>query len=1783
MKASLMRRAIAGGIVVVTVLATGVTGAAAATASRPTPERPAVVNPHFNANATWAETTGGLAHTWSDYTNAGGNQGPNIGSNQQVQISCAVQGFKVADGNTWWYLIASSPWSRSYYVSADPFYNNGATSGSLHGTPFVDPAIQLCGSGGGGTGLLETVGGVTHTFTDYSNAGGNQGPSVSTGQTVTIACRVQGFAVADGNTWWYQIASSPWNNVYYASADAFYNNGATSGSLIGTPYVDGAVPTCSSQQSQGITATPQATTYTETSGGVIHTWSDYTNAGGNQGPNIGSNQQVQISCAVQGFKVANGNTWWYQIASGPWGGNYYASADAFYNNGHTSGSLIGTPYVDTAVPTCVFESNGATSGGYSVTSHAGTETAGDGGATAFLDYQDQSGVGPRVAAHQTIGVSCRVTGAPVANGNTWYYLVQSSPWNNSYYVSADPFYNNGATSGSLHGTPFVDASVPMCTNPQVVPPAAYGSGAGSPGVPGCNRADPVNCSTGNFWDTQTDFQLVGFGPSLVLSRTYNSQLAATRGIFGNGWRSTLDLSLSLNHRDGSVTITMQDGSQVTAEPDGSGGFSFAGNPTATLILNSDGTYLYTPNRMLRYSFSATGTLLAETDLDGRSLHLSYNLAGQLTSATNASGRSITLTSNAQGLIATATDPLGRTTTYTYDGGGNLVTVTNPLGQAWNFTYDSAGQMLTLADPSGGTTINVYNGSGQVTQQTDPAGLVTTFSYKGDNYSAVGGTTTITNPFGAVEVQQYEGGLLYQDFKAFGTPEQTVKSSTYDALGRLLTSTDANGNVTTYAYDAAGDMIAKTDPLGHKTSWSYNQFGEVTSATDARGNTSTQTYDANGNLLTSTDRMGGVTTYAYGNPSLPGLPTSIIKPGGSTTTQSFNASGDLTQQSIQPTAGIVDVKQASYDADGERTCSVAGNAFAAGVRCDSATPSWVPGMSVATFDGAGRQTSVKNQTGGVTTYTYDTVGNRIRQVDPDGATSTWSYDHDGRVVVEVTGVGGSSPSTMNNSYDIRPGTGTCPSSTGVTFCTSTSNGNGAVTTNCYDSLGFQVATILPDGATTAYSYDGDGNRVKVVDAAGRATTSAYDADSRVVSVTYSDGTTPTVSYTYDAEGNRLTMSDGTGKTVYAYDANGRLVAETNGSGGAVQYSYDSFGNLTSITYPSGKQSTRTFDLEGRMLKVNDWLGNSTSFLYDHDGNVVQESLPNGDVERISYDSADRPLKISLTGGGGASLAQITYVRLPNGNIMRETDAGALAGGDTLYVYDGRGDLIAAGSPHQVVTKSAQNVFDAAGNLVQFGAESNSFNADSRLTTSANGTTSTALGYDGIGDVSSIAPASGLPTSYHYDQVGRLLSVTQPYPVPSISTVSPSTGPTGGGTAVTLIGTGLSSTTSVHFGSVAASSLIVVSNTEVVAISPAEVAGTVPVTVTSVGGTSSPSSTTQFTYVAGASRRGHLPTSGHRKQHDAATNVLALFVYNGDGLRMSESGATSAAFTWGHLGVQPEVLGDGTSNYVYGPGGVVLEQIPVAGGSPTYLASDAGGSTRVLLNQAGAVAGTYDYGVYGSVAIHHGPSATPLEYAQSYFDSSTGLNYLINRYYNASLQTFMSQDPAVSATNSPYAYANGNPINIVDPTGEWGWSNVVSFYSSHKDEISDALTIAGDIADLASKFTPAGWVTTAISITTVVISAGSALMACVGSWQSVGCAIAVGSLVLGALGLRVPSHAKSILENVGKWLNRLSFVHDLFLSSMGHAGETSGWSSGGSSGSGGGSPYSASSPPPAPASC
>lgn len=86
----------------------------------------------------------------------------------------------------------------------------------------------------------------------------------------------------------------------------------------------------------------------------------------------------------------------------------------------------------------------------------------------------------------------------------------------------------------------------------------------------------------------------------------------------------------------------------------------------------------------------------------------------------------------------------------------------------------------------------------------------------------------------------------------------------------------------------------------------------------------------------------------------------------------------------------------------------------------------------------------------------------------------------------------------------------------------------------------------------------------------------------------------------------------------------------------------------------------------------------------------------------------------------------------------------------------------------------------------------------------------------------------------------------YDAPTISSLTPTSGPTVGGTSVTITGTDLASTQSVTFGGVACS-FGVINSATIAVITPAGSAGTVDVVVTSAGG--SATAVDAFTYVSG----------------------------------------------------------------------------------------------------------------------------------------------------------------------------------------------------------------------------------------------------------------------------------------------------------------------------------------------
>jgi RHS repeat-associated protein len=87
---------------------------------------------------------------------------------------------------------------------------------------------------------------------------------------------------------------------------------------------------------------------------------------------------------------------------------------------------------------------------------------------------------------------------------------------------------------------------------------------------------------------------------------------------------------------------------------------------------------------------------------------------------------------------------------------------------------------------------------------------------------------------------------------------------------------------------------------------------------------------------------------------------------------------------------------------------------------------------------------------------------------------------------------------------------------------------------------------------------------------------------------------------------------------------------------------------------------------------------------------------------------------------------------------------------------------------------------------------------------------------------------------------------------------------------------------------------------------------------------------------------------------------------------------------------------------------------------------------VFSSSGALQELALYSLYGIQTIMSGTRVTPFGYQGSYTDS-TGLIYLINRYYDPTTDQFLSIDPDAAQTGQPYAYTGDDPLNSTDPLG------------------------------------------------------------------------------------------------------------------------------------------------------
>jgi YD repeat-containing protein len=219
------------------------------------------------------------------------------------------------------------------------------------------------------------------------------------------------------------------------------------------------------------------------------------------------------------------------------------------------------------------------------------------------------------------------------------------------------------------------------------------------------------------------------------------------------------------------------------------------------------------------SYSAQGVLLSVTTHDGRVTTLTYSDANTPRDFAPAGGLLIAVTEHAtysisdfdltlrfkydaKSRIIQMTDPTGGVTRYGYDSHDNLASVTWPDGNMRRFVYEDAGfwNLLTgILDETGSRIATwAYDAQGRAVAVSHPDTTRNVqFVYGNSSTTVTDSQRTTTLNFASV------GGVR----RPIGSSSAVATTATaWDASGRLLTDTAADGSNTEYAYDTAGRTI-----------------------------------------------------------------------------------------------------------------------------------------------------------------------------------------------------------------------------------------------------------------------------------------------------------------------------------------------------------------------------------------------------------------------------------------------------------------------------------------------------------------------------------------------------------------------------------------------------------------------------------------------------------------------------------------------------------------------------------------------------------------------------------------------------------------------------------------------------------------------------------------------------------------------------------------------------------------------------------------------------------------
>jgi len=939
----------------------------------------------------------------------------------------------------------------------------------------------------------------------------------------------------------------------------------------------------------------------------------------------------------------------------------------------------------------------------------------------------------------------------------------------------------------------------------------------------------------------------------------------------------------------------------------------------------------------------------------------------------------------------------------------------------------------------------------------------------------------------------------------------VTELSYDEFGNVVAVTDRNGATTSFGYDATGAFRTNaTDPLGRTSASEYDpRFGTLTADVDASGNRTETTYDVFGGkkmVVKPGDEASphGTVTFALldlGKPNAQRFEIRYTETVGTSdqflTVQSFDGLGRIYERRQDGAGGREIVTRVEFDAAGlpARTSLpfFEGDTpeFASVTRDDL-------GRLVEIEDALGYRISIAHQglstetvdgRGGVTRLVSDTAGNttRIERVlDGTPLVTTYDYTPDGRIAEVV-------------------------------------DAQGNATLVEHDLVGRRVRMEDPSVGVFRYDYDGEGRLVGQTGPDGGLTEIVYNAAGDVVEKRYPDGASEVFVYGDATAGNGVgrlvAVFDGAGYLEIFYDQRGRISEKRRSIGDRTYvtgFVYDSMDRIRRMIYPDGFEVHYSYDEGANLLAVTDGDGKplADEFSYNAGGRIIEMAHGNGFRSSFEYDAMDRMQRNVVSGVRGVSLVDQNYVFDSANNVlgMEELVTGKIQTfdyddlnrlvratgpfGEESYEYDSIGNLLRKGEMHFAMDPNHPQRVACAVEI--------DFNRKRGPEKSIDACASSlpsldpdrvqrafAMAYDERGNMTSKGSRK-----YEYDSQNRLVAAYEERP----------------------------------------------KRTRFLQRNRYDLQGNLVVQengrdeVVFIDGIYEESRRRRSTRVtrnifAGTQLVASVATSGTRIEliDEAHARVHGSYLYAGSsglgvlllcGLFLLDSflgwGFTKGLRAFGtSVRVRPlhflMALAIGVSPFVETMSAEAAP--PKIKETRLYFHANHIGNVELITDGKKTVRVRRSYKPYGeayrwSSSLHAGSRLVTPSFQGQKFEKKTGLYNFKARHYDAELGRFTTADTVVADISDPrtlhrYAFAGGNPVQFIDPSGRSFWSAVGNFFSSVGDAIVGA---ANWIADHALE------ILTVIAIVAVVALATVATFGVAGAVFAaggIGAAIAAGT--------------------------------------------------------------------------